>query len=64
MRELNELIKLRHDTLLDPKNSSGIFFFLLMPDKKDFNYNFPYSGPERGGICDILAWDAFYLTIF
>ena len=46
MRELNELIKLRHDTLLDPKNSSGIFFFLLMPDKKDFNYNFPYSGPE------------------
>ncbi|CAN6459328.1 unnamed protein product [Victoria cruziana] len=36
----------------------------LMPDKKDFGYSFPCDGPERGGTCDILAWDAFYLAVF
>ncbi|CAN6455230.1 unnamed protein product [Victoria cruziana] len=36
----------------------------LMPDKKDFGYSFPCDGPERGGTCDILAWDAFYLIVF
>ncbi|CAN6483144.1 unnamed protein product [Victoria cruziana] len=36
----------------------------LIPDKKDFGYSFPYDGPGRGGTCDILAWDAFYLTVF
>ncbi|KAL7602153.1 hypothetical protein Lser_V15G23209 [Lactuca serriola] len=36
----------------------------LMPDKKDFGYSFPCDGPGRGGTCDILAWDAFYLAVF
>ncbi|KAL4302154.1 hypothetical protein GQ457_10G004580 [Hibiscus cannabinus] len=36
----------------------------LMPDKKDFSYSFPCDGPGRGGTCDILAWDAFYLAVF
>jgi photosystem I P700 chlorophyll a apoprotein A2 len=36
----------------------------LMPDKKDFGYSFPCDGPGRGGICDISAWDAFYLATF
>ena len=36
----------------------------LMPDKKDFGYNFPCDGPGRGGTCDISAWDAFYLAMF
>eukprot|EP00267_Zea_mays_P022691 XP_008647774.1 uncharacterized protein LOC100280595 isoform X1 [Zea mays] len=36
----------------------------LMPDKKDFGYSFPCDGPERGGTCDISAWDAFYLAVF
>ncbi|CAN6440839.1 unnamed protein product [Victoria cruziana] len=34
----------------------------LMPDKKDFGYSFPCDDPGRGGTCDILAWDAFYLA--
>ncbi|PHT98333.1 Photosystem I chlorophyll a apoprotein A2 [Capsicum chinense] len=36
----------------------------LMADKKDFGYSFPCDGPGRGGTCDILAWDAFYLAVF
>ncbi|KAL2934924.1 hypothetical protein RDABS01_018043 [Bienertia sinuspersici] len=36
----------------------------LMPDKKDFGYSFPCDGPQRGGTCDISAWDAFYLAVF
>jgi photosystem I P700 chlorophyll a apoprotein A2 len=36
----------------------------LMPDKKDFGYSFSCDGPGRGGICDISAWDVFYLAVF
>uniref|UniRef100_A0A3Q7J784 photosystem I n=1 Tax=Solanum lycopersicum TaxID=4081 RepID=A0A3Q7J784_SOLLC len=36
----------------------------LMLDKKDFSYSFLCDGPGRGGTCDILAWDAFYLAVF
>ena len=36
----------------------------LMPDKKDFGYNFPCDGPGRGGTCESSAWDTFFLSVF
>jgi photosystem I P700 chlorophyll a apoprotein A2 len=36
----------------------------LLLDKKDFGYSFPCDGLGRGGTCDILAWDTFYLAVF
>ena len=36
----------------------------LMPDKRTFGYGFPCDGPGRGGTCDILAFDSFYLAVF
>ncbi|KAL6515016.1 hypothetical protein OROMI_034200 [Orobanche minor] len=39
-------------------------FKIIMPDKKDFGYSFLCDGPGRGGNCDILTWDAFYLAVY
>ncbi|MBD2081203.1 photosystem I core protein PsaB [Leptolyngbya sp. FACHB-17] len=37
----------------------------LMPDKKDFGFNFPCDGPGRGGTCQIASWEqSFYLATF
>ncbi|PHT27384.1 Photosystem I chlorophyll a apoprotein A2 [Capsicum baccatum] len=51
-------------TLILVKGSLDARGSKLMPDKKDFGYSFSCDGPGRGGTCDILAWDGFYLAVF
>ncbi|CAN6483143.1 unnamed protein product [Victoria cruziana] len=57
-------LSLHTTTLILVKGALDAHGSKLIPDKKDFGYSFPCDGPGRGGTCDILAWDAFYLTVF
>ncbi|KAL6515380.1 hypothetical protein OROMI_034120 [Orobanche minor] len=51
-------------TLILVKGALDVRGSKLMPDKKDFGYSFLCDGPGRGGNCDILTWDAFYLAVY
>ncbi|KAF5774583.1 Photosystem I P700 chlorophyll a apoprotein A1 [Helianthus annuus] len=36
----------------------------LIPDKANLGFRFPCDGPERGGTCQVSAWDHVFLGLF
>jgi photosystem I P700 chlorophyll a apoprotein A1 len=36
----------------------------LIPDKVNLGFCFPCDGPERGGTCQVSAWDHVFLGLF